>query len=216
MSTSNVDLAKDVARIRARDDYKGCFWEPIPTEIDREFCAALGRAAGCGHSDRTRMARELTLRDADALVCAGPRLAAWGARTGDRGALVAVLMAMEFGEAEADFRNVLQLMSVWCRAAEIVGVSPEELEADVAEGLLPPTSRGLRKFLARPPADRSITSMGFREVGSGPTLTFEEAGAVRQTPEQMAAFMRKLVPRRRPEGWTPYPDDGDAPAGDGR
>lgn len=128
---------------------------PLPCATDQQIRELVDALVG-------KDPIELTREQSGVLKTFAERMASLSRFKSDAGHLRAGLLAAVFATGSEDGREVLLVLPLLWRSAEVLGLDPAEEFRKAADR----TGRGqfLLDFTGRSPEDRSIEAMGFKEI----------------------------------------------------
>lgn len=154
-----VGMKMDRLRVFDPDGHEGYGNWPLPSSADDEVENAL---AALTPDD----ARRLSADEADVLVTFAERMAILARRSGDPERLRAGLAAASAASTaeEEDEREVILILSLLWRSAEVLGLDAESEFLAAAERFDRSRAWPLTEFPERSPRDRPIEVMGYSEL----------------------------------------------------
>jgi hypothetical protein len=161
-----ADIAETMDRIERgikSEIYHGYLPRPIPHALDHSPDRLLSAYLNSSTSDR-ELFQIADHRIASILQVYAERMAALAVRHSRANlvdkAVTALGLALLIGH---DDRDVMLVMPLPWRSAELLGLEPAQIFDRAAACLPEPASTGLRKFARRAPKDRTLACMGYVE-----------------------------------------------------
>jgi hypothetical protein len=162
----SADAVLQMAQTALRDDAAqlAYYGSPLPSPKDDEITRLVEGYLAADPAGRLKIATGLSDTQANWLGTYAHRLALLAARRQSpadlKHAIVALLMAAKI----TDWRDSIMTMAVLYRAAQLLGVGDQAFLDAAPEAPDPAAGTQLLDFLDRPDPDKTIESMGYREL----------------------------------------------------
>jgi hypothetical protein len=144
-----------------RENNRGYGSSPIPNDRDREITSLIETWMKLDQNKRDDEGAWISEDQRFPLMTYSERMASLAVRTRDETRLVLGLVALGVDNWRFDLRDNLRVVSTFHDAASRIGISPETMFEKAAAVLPDRAATGLRKFLRRTAADRSIEAMDY-------------------------------------------------------
>jgi hypothetical protein len=138
--------------------------KPIPVERDFQINEFLDAIMAATPPERARLTTSLDASHAPVLRAFAERMASFAVRQGSAEPLRRGLLALALGGAADDEREMIMVLPLIYRSAELIDADPDSLFAEASNTVGRNTaSEAIQDFPARTFEDRSLAAFGFIE-----------------------------------------------------
>jgi hypothetical protein len=138
--------------------------KPIPIERDFEINEFLDAVIAASPEERADLIASLDALHAPVLRAFAERMASFAVRQRSSEPLRRGLLALALGGAADDEREMIMVLPLIYRSAQLIDADPDSLFGETSQALGGGTASELiRDFPARSVEDRSLTAFGFTE-----------------------------------------------------
>jgi hypothetical protein len=137
---------------------------PLPCTFDSKIATVCDLFMEARPEQRAVFSSVLNVDHCSVLVLFSERMAMFGAREGSYSSLLKGLIALAMVDLNLDLREILLIFPLHYHSALKIGIDPARLFQEAAEYAGSEVAEHLRRFPMRDPKDKTLGSMGYKEV----------------------------------------------------